>query len=156
MSSNTSTVSTPIESMEEGRSPCFEADVPMTYHTKQFLFAIGSPDFPAITCISFKASAKYLPINYSTVSSDRCNCSEIDLKWGQLSDVVLETVLAGRHSFFYCISSHRFLNTWFECFKQQLRRETLMYPTSFGLLQSSSLNAFWDRVCQVSSQRSLK
>ena len=48
MSSNTSTVSTPVESIAEGRSPCFEANVPMTYHTKQFLFAIGSPDFPQL------------------------------------------------------------------------------------------------------------
>ena len=80
MSSNTSTVPTLIELMAEGRSPCFEANFPMTYHTKQFLFAIGSPDFPTITCISLKASAKSVPINRSTVPPDRCNSSEIDFK----------------------------------------------------------------------------
>ena len=58
MSSNTSTVPRSIELIAEGRSLCFEANVPMKYHPKQFLFAIGSPDFPAITCVSLKASAK--------------------------------------------------------------------------------------------------
>ena len=80
MSSSTLTVPTSIELIAEGRSPCFKANVPMTYHPKQFLFAIGSPDFPAITCISLKASAKSLPINKSTVPLDRYNCSEIDFK----------------------------------------------------------------------------
>ena len=83
MSCNTSTVPTSIELIAEERSPCLQANVPLTYHPKQFLFAIqGSPDFPAITCISLKASEKSLPINKSTVPPDRCNCSEIDFKWG--------------------------------------------------------------------------
>ena len=98
MSHNTSTVPTSIELIADGRSPCFEANVPLTNLPKQFLFAIGS--LPAITCISLQASEKSLPISKSTVPPDRCNCSEIDFKWGQLSNVVPETVQAGLHDFF--------------------------------------------------------
>ena len=46
MSSNTSTVPTSIELIAEGRSPCFEANVSMTYHPKQFLFSNWFSGFP--------------------------------------------------------------------------------------------------------------
>ena len=62
MSSNTSTIPTSTELIAEERSPCFEANAHMTYHPKQFLFAIGAPDFPTITCTSLEASSKSLLI----------------------------------------------------------------------------------------------